>query len=194
MFLFLLVSFVLFCLLLLLKYTKKLVPFQVIVMASYVLIPLSPEEVIFTFKQGDKESFREAWSRISESYDKTEPKMTLSLLLSSFYFGLVLCYRYALDTMVGGDFLRSDEDKSLSAVKKLLLNSISTSMTNSDLLSIHNRLNTLETSVSCLKLSIGHIHEHYDYVPINLEPSGWVPIVKVGINGGTFDARCDIMS
>ena len=60
-------------------------------MASSVLIPLSPEEVIFTFKQGNEESFREAWSRISKSYDKTKPKMTLSLLLSSFYFGLVLC-------------------------------------------------------------------------------------------------------
>ena len=79
-------------------------------MASSVLIPLSPEEVIFAFRQGNEESFREAWSRIFESYDKTEPKMTLSLLLSSFYFGLVLYYRYALGTVVGGDFLQSDED------------------------------------------------------------------------------------
>ena len=29
----------------------------------------------------------------------------MSLLLRSFYFGLVLCYRYALDAIVGGDFL-----------------------------------------------------------------------------------------
>ena len=120
--------------------------------------------------------------------------MTLSPLLSSLYFGLVLFYRYALDTVVGGDFLQSDEDQSLSSIKKLLANSISTSMTDSELLSILNRLNTLGTSVSCLKNSIGHIREHYDYVPINLEPSGWVPIVKVGLNGGTFGARCDIMS
>jgi hypothetical protein len=32
----------------------------------------------------------------------------LGLLLSSFYFGLVLCYRYALDAVAGGDFLHCD--------------------------------------------------------------------------------------
>jgi hypothetical protein len=42
-------------------------------------------------------SFKEAWSRIYDCHGKTEPKMTLSLLLSSFYFGLALRYRYALD-------------------------------------------------------------------------------------------------
>jgi hypothetical protein len=63
--------------------------------------------MIFTFKKGSEESFKEAWSGIliSDSYDKTEPKMTLGLLVSSFYFGLVICYRYALDAVVGGDFL-----------------------------------------------------------------------------------------
>ena len=92
-------------------------------MASYVLIPLPPEEMIFTFKQGSEESFKEAWSRISDSYDKAEPKMTLSLLLSSFYFALVLCYRYALDNVVGGDFLHCDEDQALNAIKKLIATS-----------------------------------------------------------------------
>jgi hypothetical protein len=51
---------------------------------------MSPEEMIFTFKQGSEESFKKAWSRISNSHGKTKPKMTLGLLLSSFYFGLVL--------------------------------------------------------------------------------------------------------
>jgi hypothetical protein len=36
--------------------------------------------------------------------------MTLSLLLSSFYFGLALRYRYTLDATVGGDFLHCDRD------------------------------------------------------------------------------------
>jgi hypothetical protein len=40
--------------------------------------------MIFTFKQKDEESFKEAWSRIYDWHEKTEPKMTLSLLLSSF--------------------------------------------------------------------------------------------------------------
>jgi hypothetical protein len=53
--------------------------------------------MIFTFKQKSEESFKEAWSRIYDWHGKTEPKMTLGLLLSSFYFGLALRYRYALD-------------------------------------------------------------------------------------------------
>ena len=64
-------------------------------------VTMSPEEMIFTFKQGSEESFKEAWSRINNSYNKTEPKMTLGLLLSSFYFGLIHRYRYALDTVAG---------------------------------------------------------------------------------------------
>ena len=46
--------------------------------------------------------------------------MTLSLLLSSFYFGLALCYRYALDAIVGGDFLQSDEDQACNVIKNWL--------------------------------------------------------------------------
>jgi hypothetical protein len=58
-----------------------------------------PEDMIFTFKQMSEESFKEAWSRIYDSHGKTEPKKTLSLLLSSFYFGLSLRYTYALDAV-----------------------------------------------------------------------------------------------
>ena len=57
-------------------------------MSIPIPITMSPEEMIFTFKQESEESFKEAWSRIFYSYDKTEPKMTLSLLLSSFYLDL----------------------------------------------------------------------------------------------------------
>jgi hypothetical protein len=65
-------------------------------MSSLVHVTMSPEEMIFTFKQKSEESFKEAWSRIYDSHGKTEQKMTLSFLLSSFYFGLALRYRYAL--------------------------------------------------------------------------------------------------
>ena len=47
--------------------------------------------------------------------------MTLSLLLSSFYFGLALCYRYALDAVVGEDFLQCYEDQAFNAIKSWLL-------------------------------------------------------------------------
>ena len=62
------------------------------------------------------------------------------------------------------------------------------------LTSINDRLNTLETNISGLKEGYNQIHEHYDNVPVNFEPSGWIPSVKVVINGETFHARCDIMS
>jgi hypothetical protein len=38
------------------------------------------------------------------------------------------------------------------------------------------------------------LHENYDYVSINYEPSSWLPTIKVDINGETFHACCDIMS
>jgi hypothetical protein len=81
---------------------------------------MSPQEMIFTFKQKSEESFKEAWSRIYDSHGKTEPNMTLSLLLSSFYFGLALRYRYALDTAAGGDFLHCDGDQAFNVTKKLI--------------------------------------------------------------------------
>jgi hypothetical protein len=139
-------------------------------MSTPVLITMSPEEMIFTFKQGSEESFKEAWSRISESYNKTEPKMTLSPLLRSFYFGLVLCYRYALDAVVGGDFLSCDGDQSFNAIKKLIATYSSPTNYDSSIVSIDNRLNTLETRVSCLKENYNLLREHFDYVAINLNP------------------------
>jgi hypothetical protein len=60
--------------------------------------------------------------------------------------------------------------------------------------SIFARLNTLEANTTCLKECYGMLREHHDYVPINSEPSGWFPTVKVTINTETFHARCDIMS
>ena len=79
---------------------KKLVPTLVATMSVLGPIPVSPMERIFTFKQGSEESFKEAWSRISDLHEKTEPKMTKSLFLSSFYLGIALCYRYAWDAVV----------------------------------------------------------------------------------------------
>jgi hypothetical protein len=43
-------------------------------MSSLVAITMSPEDMIFTFKQKDEESFKEAWSRIYDWHGKTEPK------------------------------------------------------------------------------------------------------------------------
>ena len=110
---------------------------------------ISPEEMVFTFKQRSDESVKEAWSRINKAYDETAPRMTLGLLLSSFYFGLILRYRYALDTLVGGDFLQCDGDQAFNAIKKLMVTYPSDF--DSALVSIYARLNTLETHTTCWK-------------------------------------------
>jgi hypothetical protein len=45
-------------------------------LSSLVATTMSPEDMIFTFKQKGEESFKEAWSRIYDWHGKTEPKMT----------------------------------------------------------------------------------------------------------------------
>jgi hypothetical protein len=140
-------------------------------MSSLVPITMSPQEMIFTFKQKNDESFKEAWSGIYDSHGKIELKMTLSLLLSSFYFGLALHYRYALDAAARGDFLRRDGDQAFNVIKKLIAVDSLPSDFDSSLVSIFTRLNTLETHTACLKECYGMLPEHHDYVPINSEPS-----------------------
>jgi hypothetical protein len=120
--------------------------------------------------------------------------MTLSLLLSSFYFGLDLRYRYALYATAGGDFLHYDGDQAFNIIKKLItIYSMPTDF-DSSLEIIFARLNTLETHTTCLNNCYSTLREHFDYVPINSEPSSWFPTVKITISGETFHARCDIMS
>jgi hypothetical protein len=155
---------------------------------------MSLKKMIFAFKEKNEESFKEAWSRIYDWHGKTEPRMTLSLLLSSVYFGLALRYRYALDATVGGDFFHCDGDQAFNIIKKLItIYSMQTSFDN-DLVSIFNRLNTLETHTACLNDCYNTLCQHFDYVPTNLEPSSWHPTVKITIGGEIFYARCDIMS
>jgi hypothetical protein len=120
--------------------------------------------------------------------------MTLSLLLSSFYFGLALCYRYALDATAGGDFLHCDGDQTFNIIKKLITIYNMPTDFDSSLVSIFARLSTLETHTACLNNCYSTLREHFDYVPTNFEPPNWFPTVKITIGGETFYARCDIMS
>jgi hypothetical protein len=76
--------------------------------------------------------------------------MTLSLLLSCFYFGLALRYRYALDTIAEGDFLHFDGDQAFNIIKKLIIIYSMPTDFDSSLVSIFNRLNTLETHTASL--------------------------------------------
>src|SRR4051812_9974256 len=120
--------------------------------------------------------------------------MTLGLLLTSFYFGLVLRYRYGLDTLVGGDFLQSDGDQAFNAIKRLItIYSIPNSF-DSSIASIYARMNTLETNMTCLKECYNQLHEKVDYVPINYESSCYPSTIKFTIEGKIYDVCCDIIS
>ena len=87
-------------------------------MSGFGPISVSPMERIFTFKQESEESFKEAWSRISGLQRETEPKMSLSFVINSFYHGIALCYRYALDDVAEKYFLLCTEDKAYDAIRK----------------------------------------------------------------------------
>jgi hypothetical protein len=176
------------------KYKKISSYFNLLLMSSLVAVTMSPEEMIFTFKQKSEESFKEAWSRIYDWHGKTELKMTLCLLLSSFYFGLALRYRYALDATAGGDFLHCDGDQAFNIIKKLITIYGMPTDFDSSLVSILARLNTLETHTACLNNCYSTLREYFDYVPTNSKPSSWFPTVEITISGETFHARRDIMS
>jgi hypothetical protein len=99
-----------------------------------------------------------------------------------------------LNATAEGDFLHCDGDQAFNIIKKLItIYSMPTNF-DADLVSIFNRLNTLETRTDCLKNCYNTVRQHFDYVPINSEPSSWYPTVKITIDGETFHARCDIMS
>ena len=118
-------------------------------MSSSTTFIMSPESEVLTFKQRSGESFKEAWTRILKSYEKTEPRVTMSLLLSSFYFGIMLCYRYALDAVVGGDFLHYDGDQAYNAIKSLIASS--SDKVESTLEQICERLDALESGIENMK-------------------------------------------
>jgi hypothetical protein len=125
---------------------------------------------------------------------KNGTKNDFGLLLSCFYFGLALRYRYALDATAEGDFLHCDGDQAFNIIKKLITIYSMPTYFDSSLVSIFNRLNTLETRTASLNTCYNTLRQHFDYVPANSEPSSWYPTVKITINGETFHARCDIMS
>jgi hypothetical protein len=99
-----------------------------------------------------------------------------------------------LDATAEGDFLHCDGDQAFNIIKKLTTVYSFPTNFDADLVSIFNKLNTLETRTDCLKNCYGTLRQHFDYVPINSEPSSWYPTVKITIGGETFHARCDIMS
>src|SRR4051812_145927 len=163
-------------------------------MSGFGPICMTPMEEIFTFKKKSEESFKEAWSRISALQRETKPKMSLSLVINSFYHGIALCYRYALDVVDEKDIFRCTEDEAFDAIKKLIIIYNMPGKSDTSFIDIFARSNTLESSTAALKSCYHTLREYHDYVPINYDPSKWFTTIKVSINSTNFDARCDIMS
>ena len=113
----------------------------------------------------------------------------------------MLCYRYALDTIVGGDFLRHNGDQAFNAIKRLIATSSSDNKFESTLENISNKLDILDKNISSMKdvgSMVQELHEsaYYRAPEIILEPenamTNWYPFVKIEINGKRFNAICDM--
>ena len=118
--------------------------------------------------------------------------MTLSLLINSFYFGLAVRYRYALDTLVGGDFLQCNGDESFNAIKKILAANGTPHSVDKTFASIMTRLSNLELTTQNLNECYLRLRREVNDVGKCAEPSNWFPIIRVEINAKKFNARCDI--
>ena len=87
-----------------------------VVMASPLSSPLSPESEILNFKQREGENLKDAWYRICNAQNRSTRKKSTSVLLRNFYVGITPWHRYVLDTITGGNFLGSHTFDSYNAM------------------------------------------------------------------------------
>ena len=71
-----------------------------VVMASPLSAPLSPEFEVLHFKQRQGENLKDAWFRMMESYRNCTFEVNLRILLRNFYVGLNMSHRQLLDCVV----------------------------------------------------------------------------------------------
>ena len=87
-----------------------------VIMASLISSPLSPESEVLNFKQREGEILKDAWYRICNAQNKSTTKQSTSVLLRNYYVGANPWYRYILDTITGGNFLGSHTFDSYNAL------------------------------------------------------------------------------
>ena len=68
-----------------------------VVMASSVFIPSSPDFEVLHFKQRQGENLKDAWFRMLESYRNCNIEGDFKILLHNFYVGIILPHRQLLD-------------------------------------------------------------------------------------------------
>jgi hypothetical protein len=80
----------------------------------------NPEVEVHTFKQQGGESLKDAWYRISNSHHRCTNKHSTMILLRNFYVGITSWYRYALDTLAGGNFLGTPAHEACTLIESLV--------------------------------------------------------------------------
>ena len=73
-----------------------------VVMASPLSSPLSPDNEVLNFKQREGESLKDAWYRICNAQNRSTRKQSTSVLLHNFYVGVNPWYRYILIPLLEG--------------------------------------------------------------------------------------------
>ena len=73
-----------------------------VIMASPLSSPLSPENEVLNFKQREGEDLKDAWYRICNAQNRSTRKQSTAVLLRIFYVGVTPWNRYVLDTITGG--------------------------------------------------------------------------------------------
>jgi hypothetical protein len=79
-----------------------------------------PEVEVRTFKQQGGESLKDAWYRICDAHYRCTKKYSTMILLRNFYVGISAWNRYALDTLVGGNFLGAPATEAYTLIESLV--------------------------------------------------------------------------
>ena len=88
-------------------------------MSSTPIIITTPESEVLNFKQREEENLKDACYRISNAQNRSNRKLSTSVLLRNFYVGITPWNRYILDTITGGNFLGSHTIDSYKSMTEL---------------------------------------------------------------------------
>jgi hypothetical protein len=90
-------------------------------LSAFSFVSMSiPEVEVHTFKQQGGESLKDAWYHISNAHRRCTKKHSTTILLRNFYVGISSWNRYALDTLIGGNFLGTPAGEACTIIESLV--------------------------------------------------------------------------
>jgi hypothetical protein len=90
------------------------------IMASSLLITITPENEALNFKQRGGENLKDTWYRICDAKNRSTRKQSTIVLLQKNYVGITTWYRFVLDTITGGNFLMCSTLDAFNAMGNLV--------------------------------------------------------------------------